>query len=196
MNKKLVMFVIACVVTISALTTAVIYNAKAKDNPGNLNDRQNETRRIAGLVDKGNTPSWTGEENTRASSIAANQPVSDKDFRWAMQKLDLTKADPGSQVGIVTTTISALLHAQLSPPQVTLLTSTALPLLTRNDPIYNDGDIQEYACKVFAKFPNNEAKPQLHSLVNSPHPWVRRDAARALAVMGENREIPPQPKTW
>ena len=196
MSKKLVLSALIGLVTISTLMIVVLYNAKANDNPGNLDDRQNETRRIASFVDKGETASWTGEDNTRGTVIAAGQPVSDTDFRWAIQKLDLTNVDKGSQVGIVTMTISELLHANLSLSQVILLTKTALPLLSRNDPVYNDGDIQEYACKVFAKFPSNEAKPQLYSLVNSPHPWVRRDAARALAAMGESIEIPQRPKTW
>ena len=196
MNRKPAVIALVCIIAVSVFTAAAIYSAKAKDNPDNFNDRQTETRRIAGLVNKGNTPGWTGQDNTRASSIPADQPVSDKDFRWAIQKLDLTNTSKNSQVGIVTTTISALLHAKLSLPQAALLDHTALPLLTRNDPIYNDGDIQEYACKVFAKFPDNEAKPQLYALVNSPHPWVRRDAARALAALGENIEVPPRPKTW
>lgn len=196
MNKKLAVLGVVCLVAISASTAEIFHSAVAKNNAANFNDHQTETRRLADLVDKGNTPGWTGEDNTRGSSIAANQPMSDKDFHWAIQKLNLTKADKGSQVGIVTITISALLHANLSPPQAALLDRTALPLLTRNDPVYNDGDIQEYACKVFAKFPNNEAKPQLDALIDSPHPWVRRDAARALAALGENIKIPPRPKTW
>lgn len=196
MNKKFATLVIGCVAAIFALIAVVIYSVKAKDNPDNLGNRQTETRRIAGFVDKGNTPNWTGEDNSRASVITADQPVLDRDFRWAIQKLNLTKANEGSQVGIVTTTLSALLRAKLSPSQVTLLTRIALPLLTKNDPVYNDGDIQEYACKVFAKFPDNEARPRLYSLISSPHPWVRRDAARALAAMGENIEVPQRPKTW
>jgi HEAT repeat protein len=108
----------------------------------------------------------------------------------------LWTTDRSSQVGIVTTTISTLKEAKLSPSQQASFAGAALPLLKTNDPIYNDGDIQEYACKVFIKYPDRRAVPQLHALLSSSHPWVRRDAARALAASGEDVPIPARPTTW
>ena len=192
MNKKLWVIGAVCLFAAAGTTTVFTYRAKGDASTS----RQIEVKRIAGLVDKGRTPGWTGADNTRAASILPNQSVSSADFQWALQKLDLKKADRGSQVGIVTTTISALKEAKLSPSQQASFTSATLPLLNINDPVYNDGDIEEYACKVFIKYPNRKAVPQLHVLMNSPHPWVRRDAARALVAGGENVAIPARPTTW
>ncbi len=194
MNKKLWAVGAACLFAAAGTTT--IFTYRAKGDVDEATSRQIETKRIAGLVDKGQTPSWTGADNTHAALILPNQSVSNTDFQWALQKLNLKKADLSSQVGMVTTTVSALTKAKLSPSQQASLAHAALPLLNINDPIYNDGDIEEYACKVFIKYPDPEAVPQLHVLLSSPHPWVRRDAARALAASGENVPIPARPKTW
>jgi len=194
MNKKLGMIGAACLFAAAGTTTVLTYRAKGDAAPST--SRRTEAKRVAGLVDKGRTPGWTGADNTRAASILPNQPVSNADFQWALQKLDLRKADPNSQVGIVTMTISALKEAKLSSSQKASFISAALPLLSMNDPVYNDGDIEEYACKVFIKYPDRRAIPQLHVLASSPHPWVRRDAARALAASGENVAIPARPTTW
>ncbi len=194
MNKRL--WVIGAVCLFAAAGTTTVFTYRAKGDADAPASRQTEANRIAGLVDKGRTPGWTGADNTRASAILPNQSVSDTDFQWALRKLDLRKVDPGSQVGIVTTTISALNGAKLSASQQASFTSVSLPLLSINDPVYNDGDIEEYACKVFIKYPDRKAIPQLHVLMNSPHPWVRRDAARALAASGENVAIPARPTTW
>ncbi len=194
MNKKLWVIGAVCLFAVAGTTTVFTYRAKGDSDAST--SRQIEVKRIAGLVDKGHTPGWTGADATRAASILPNQSVSDTDFQWALRKLDLKKADRGSQVGIVTTTISALKEAKLSPSQQASFTSAAVPLLSMNDPVYNDGDIEEYACKVFIKYPDRRAIPQLHVLASSPHPWVRRDAARALAASGENVAIPARPTTW
>lgn len=194
MNKKLWVAGAGCLFAAVGATTVFTYRATGDTDAST--SRQIEVKRLAGLVDKGQTPGWTGSDNTRAASIIPNQPVSNADFQWAIRKLDLRQADHSSQVGIVTTTISAFKEAKLSPAQQASFTRAALPLLSVNDPIYNDGDIEEYACKVFIKYPDHEAVPQLHVLLSSPHPWVRRDAARALVASGEKVAVPARPKTW
>lgn len=194
MRKKLWVISAACLFAAAGTTSFLTY--RAKGDADTSTGRRTEANRIADLVDKGHTPGWTGADNTRAASILPNHSVSDADFQWAMRKLDLGKSDRNSQVGIVTMTISSLNSAKLSPSQQISFTHATIPLLSVNDPVYNDGDIEEYACKVFIKHPDRRAVPQLHVLMNSPHPWVRRDAARALAASGENVPIPPRPTKW
>jgi len=143
---------------------------------------------------------WDREDYFHWDSIVKQSYVglSDRDFDWLLSKM--TEQTPPSgidQKTVDTLVIGEFCDAGLTLSQRERADTGALPFLKKdNEPGDSVGLIPEYACKLFEKYPDKRAVPDLFVLVNSAHPWVRRHAALALVSLGYGVPVPPKPTSW
>ncbi len=120
--------------------------------------------------------------------------MSDTDFDWLLGKLTESTPPPGAYQRFIDADIIGAFHdASLTTSQIQRADTAVLPLLTTDsDPGDINGLEPEFAAHMFVKYPDKRAVPGLLMLMNSVHPMVRRQAAKALDAQGYNVPIPPK----
>jgi hypothetical protein len=121
---------------------------------------------------------WNAHDYEHYTDIGdKSATLSNEDFQWLMTRLAGHVRPPqGDQAAVDSLVIAELCDARLTPSQSDATAKAAIPLLGENDPHWDLGVIQEYACKLLQKYHNKAAVPRLLILLNSPHPFVQYHA--------------------